>query len=121
MGGAGANTVASLPVQCSGQVVHQAAMQSHLKHDRPVHGRTLFPIWSMTKPITSLAVMMLYERGLFELDDSVAEQIPTFATLKVRGEDGSLLPLARPITYRHLLLHTSGIYAYDGSFHDEGT
>ena len=75
----------------------------------------------MTKPITSLAVMMLYERGLFELDDSVAEQIPTFATLKVRGEDGSLLPLARPITYRHLLLHTSGIYAYDGSFHDEGT
>ncbi len=104
-----------------GQVVHQAAMQSHLKHDRPVHGRTLFPIWSMTKPITSLAVMMLYERGLFELDDSVAEQIPTFATLKVRGEDGSLLPLARPITYRHLLLHTSGIYAYDGSFHDEGT
>ena len=80
------------------RVVHQAAIQSHLKHDRPVHGRTLFPIWSMTKPITSLAVMMLYERGLIELDDSVAEQIPTLATLKVRGGGWGLLPLARPIT-----------------------
>jgi CubicO group peptidase (beta-lactamase class C family)/outer membrane protein assembly factor BamB len=104
-----------------GEVVHQASERSALVHDRPVHGKTLFPIWSMTKPITSLAVMMLLERGFFELDDPIDEKIPAFADMTVRGPDGKGFPLARPITYRHLLLHTSGIYGYDGSFDEEGT
>lgn len=104
-----------------GQVVHQHAVASKQAGDKRVTPDTLFPIWSMTKPITSVAAMMLYERGRFQLDDPVAEVIPALATFKVRGKDGALEPLTQPITFRHLLTHSSGIYGYDGSFHEEGT
>ena len=74
----------------------------------------------MTKPVTSIAAMILYERGAFRLDDDVSRDIPQLAKLKVERDD-TLVPLEKPITYRDLLRHTSGIYGYDGSFHEEGT
>jgi CubicO group peptidase (beta-lactamase class C family) len=74
---------------------------------------TLFRIASMTKPITSTAVMMLFEEGRFLLDDPVGKYLPEFdREMQVvrKTDDGyTLVPATGPITIRHLLTHTSGI------------
>ena len=74
---------------------------------------SIFRIYSMTKPVTSVAVMMLYERGLFELNDPIAKYIPAFADMQVAvgGAHPELqLEKARsPITIHQLLTHTSGL------------
>ena len=84
-----------------------------LESGTPVEHDTLFRIYSMTKPITSAAVMMLYEEGHFSLDDPVGKFIPELASMKVydgMGETGMrLVDQQRPITVRHLLTHTSGL------------
>jgi len=78
----------------------------------------IFRIYSMTKPITSAAVMMLHEEGRFALDDPVAKYLPEFAGLEVGVEvpnpdgDGTVLdtvPCERDMTIRDLLRHTSGL------------
>jgi CubicO group peptidase (beta-lactamase class C family) len=72
----------------------------------------------MTKPITSVAVMMLYEEGRFLLNDPVSKYLPEFKDMMVLNPDrstngqaraDSLVPAKRPITIRHLLTHTSGL------------
>jgi CubicO group peptidase (beta-lactamase class C family) len=74
---------------------------------------TLFRIYSMTKPITSVALMTLFEEGLFQLDDPVAKYIPAFANLGVHagGSLGSFKTTApaRQITLRDLFIHMSGL------------
>ena len=74
---------------------------------------TIFRIYSMTKPITSTALMMLYEQGHFQLFDPVSRFIPAFDGLKVyaggTGADIRLADLQRPVTVRDLLTHTSGL------------
>ena len=80
---------------------------------RPMGTDTIFRICSMTKPITSVAVMMLYEEGHFLLDDPVSTYLPEFAHPKVLVKpvsgDPYSIPAARQITIRDLLRHTSGI------------
>ena len=84
-----------------------------LESGAPVEHDSLFRIYSMTKPITSVAVMMLYEEGRFALDDPVGKFIPELANLKVydgMGERGMrLVDQQQPVTIRHLLTHTSGL------------
>jgi len=84
---------------------------------------TIFRLYSMSKPITSAAAMMLVEDGKLKLDDPVSKYIPAFADLKVgienRDENGKpalkLQPLQRPITIEDLLRHTSGLtYGFVG-------
>ena len=71
---------------------------------------TVVRIYSMTKPLTSVAVMMLYEQGLFQLDDPIANALPCFADMRVyAGEMQEPIPAERGITYRDLLTHTSGL------------
>ena len=74
----------------------------------------LFRICSMTKPITSVAVMMLYEEGKFLLDDPVSKYLPEFKNSKVlvkppSGGEPYTIPATREITIRDLLRHTSGL------------
>jgi CubicO group peptidase (beta-lactamase class C family) len=80
---------------------------------KPMRSDTMFRICSMTKPITSLAVMMLYEEGHFLLDDPISKYLPEFKNPKilvkpVSGESYSI-PATREITIRDLLRHTSGL------------
>ena len=82
---------------------------------RPMAQDSIFRIYSMTKPIVSVGIMMLVEDGHFLLTDPVAKFIPEFANQKVGIEtDGTLelVPVERPITIQDLLRHTSGI-TYD--------
>jgi CubicO group peptidase (beta-lactamase class C family) len=80
---------------------------------KPVADDTLFRIYSMTKPITSVALMMLYEQGLFHLNDPIQRFVPEWAEQRVwvSGEGAALhtVALDRPITFRDLLTHTSGL------------
>jgi CubicO group peptidase (beta-lactamase class C family) len=89
----------------------------------PMTADTIFPIHSVTKTITSMAVMMLVDRGKIALQDPVSKYIPSFAGMKVGVErkDGSgravldQVALRRPVTIEDLLLHTSGItYGFYG-------
>jgi CubicO group peptidase (beta-lactamase class C family) len=88
----------------------QAVGVQDLDTRAPMTERSLFRNYSMTKPITSVAVMMLLEEGRFNLDDPVAKFIPEFKNVVVAGEQGgsSHAPV-QPITIRNLLLHTSGL------------
>lgn len=71
---------------------------------------TVVRLYSMTKPLTSVALMMLYEDGLFQLDDPIEAVLPCFGNMRVwAGEGQEPVPAARPITYRDLLTHTSGL------------
>jgi CubicO group peptidase (beta-lactamase class C family) len=79
----------------------------------PVETDTLWRIYSMTKPVTSVAAMMLYEEGAFELADPVSDFIPSFAAVRVYtgGSDVKqvTVPATEPVRIWHLLTHTAGL------------
>lgn len=79
----------------------------------PVQEETIFRIYSMTKPITSVALLQLYERGHFQLDNPVSRFIPAFKDLQVyaggEGEDMQTVAPARQVTIRDLFMHTAGL------------
>jgi len=79
----------------------------------PIELETIFRIYSMTKPITSIAFMMLFERGLVRLEDPLSRFVPQFKKTKVFGKDRKLLDLDREITIHDLLIHTAGL-SYGG-------
>ena len=89
----------------------------------PMTPDSIFRIYSMSKPITTVAAMMLVEEGKLQLDDPLSKYIPAFANVKVgvekKGEDGAmgldLVPPKRQITIQDLMRHTSGLtYGFFG-------
>jgi CubicO group peptidase (beta-lactamase class C family) len=74
----------------------------------PMEPSDLFRIYSMTKPITSTAVMMLVESGTLGLDEPVSKYVPAFGDVRVWAREGPVTP-HRPMTVRDLLRHTSGL------------
>jgi CubicO group peptidase (beta-lactamase class C family) len=109
------------------ELFYHAADNSHRNkphtpdHNMKAYTRdTLFRIYSMTKPITTVAAMILLERGLLSLDDELSKYIPSFQHVQVfvRGtvEEPVTESLQVPITIQHLLSHTSGItYGFFGA------
>src|SRR5258708_24165678 len=100
-----------------GEVVHfECFGMMDIEANKPMQSDTIFRLFSMTKPITSVAVMMLYEHGYFQLYDSVSKYIPEFKGVKVfsgatpSGVD--LIDAEREMTIQDLLRHTSGL-TYD--------
>jgi CubicO group peptidase (beta-lactamase class C family) len=99
-----------------GRVGHlEAVGYRDIERAAPMETDTLFRIASMTKAVTSVAVMQLYEAGRLALTDPVSRYLPAFAEMEVltapevRGSPYTLEPARRPITIRHLLTHTSGL------------
>ena len=92
-----------------GQVVHhEAAGFQDAAKTKPMSRDTLFRLASMTKPIVSVATMMLMEQGRLKINDPVTNWLPELKDLKVETPNGDV-PLARPMTVQHLLTHTSGL------------
>jgi len=92
-----------------GQVVHfEAAGRNGLDDERPMETDALFRIFSMTKPITTVAAMMLYEEGAFHLGDPVAKYLPELANMQL-SIDGKPVPPQRSMTIEQLMTHTAGL------------
>ena len=84
-----------------------------LEDSRPLREDDIYRIYSMTKPITAVAAMQLYEQGKFRLSDPISTYIPELKDLKVLL-NGELIPAEQPITMHHLLTHTAGFsYGFD--------
>ncbi len=96
-----------------GELVHSASVgHRDAEAGEAMTADTIFRIYSMTKPVVSTALMVLFEEGRFLLEDPVAKYLPAFGACQVLGADGALAPQARPMTVRDLLMHTSGL-TYD--------
>ncbi|QQS46557.1 MAG: beta-lactamase family protein [Acidobacteriota bacterium] len=103
----------------NGKIAYQETFgMADVEAGRPMQMDTIHRIYSMTKPITSVALMMLYEEGKFQLNDPVAKYIPEFAKMQVAVEEKDpqtgkpvmkTVPARRPITVRDLLRHTAGL------------
>ncbi len=97
-----------------GEIVHFSTLgQMDVERDKATERDTIYRIYSMTKPITSVALMMLFEEGRFQLSDPLHEYLPEWASAQVyvSGDDGEFetRPPDRPITVRDLLTHQSGL------------
>lgn len=103
-------------IQRDGQLVHQGLYgQMDVEGKQPMRADTMFRLASMTKAVTTVAALMLYEEGRFLLRDPISKWLPAFADMQVAvngpgGPDGARLEKARrPITVRDLLMHTAGL------------
>ena len=93
-----------------GRVVHHLATGSRgMEVPDPMPLDALFDIASMTKPLTAVAALMLYEEGQITLEDSVSNHIPEFKKPIVLQESGDTTPAEREMSVRHLFTHTSGV------------
>jgi CubicO group peptidase (beta-lactamase class C family) len=121
-----------ITVSRQGRLAHVSGYGSRdLEAGLPVETDTLWRIYSMTKPIASVAAMMLYEEGAFELTDPVSAFIPSFADMRVYAGGSDLRPLTvpatEPVRIWHLLTHTAGltygfhrVHAVDARYRDAG-
>ena len=102
-------------VGLDGKTVYQeVAGHSDVAAKKPLRADAIIRIYSMSKPLTSVAAMTLYEKGKFKFDDPVARYIPAFKDTRVlegKGDKTKLVKPKRPITVRDLFRHTSG-YSY---------
>ncbi|MFC8614908.1 serine hydrolase domain-containing protein [Micromonospora purpureochromogenes] len=97
-----------------GEIAHSSTYgMRDVEAGAPVERDTLWRIYSMTKPITSVAAMMLWEEGHFELNDPISRWLPEFADVRVFDKGSALkpytVPAIEPIRVWHLLTHTSGL------------
>jgi len=93
-----------------GNTVYFHAQNSLKPGDKDVSPHTIFPMWSMSKPITIVAMMILYENGLIDFDDPVSKYIPQFADVQCIGSDG-VYDCVNELKIIHLMTHRSG-YSY---------
>ena len=96
------------------KIVYNNIFNSQKEGDKEITDNTIFPIWSMSKPITITAVMTLLEKGLISLDDDVAKYIPAFKNLNCKNSDGEIYECEKKLKLIHLMTHRSG-YGYYGN------
>lgn len=114
--------VVGLAVEADGIVYLGAFGRQDVGNDVPMATDTIFRIASMTKPVTSVAVMMLVQEGDLGLDDAVSQYLPAFEdqqvieTFNAADKTYTTRPAATPMTIRQLLTHTSGLgYAFSNA------
>lgn len=95
-------------------LMHEAMGYQNVEDQVPMSTDTIFRIFSMTKPVTGTALMMLWDEGKFQLDDPVEMHLPELAGMQVfieQNEDGSWVtePADHPMTVRELMSHTGGL------------
>ena len=108
-GDAGSNVVF---IHKNGKTIYHNIQNSNKKGDKLITDQTLFPIWSMSKPITTVAVLILREKNLLQFDDPVSKFIPSYANLKCKSDYG-VVDCNNELKVIHLLTHRSGLVYYD--------
>ena len=92
-----------------GEIIHEDAVGfADIDAGTPLRTDSLFRIYSMTKPVVTVAALQQIEDGLYTLDTPVTAFLPEFGALQVSGEDGELRPVSATMTIRHLMTHTAG-------------
>ncbi|RPG71442.1 MAG: class A beta-lactamase-related serine hydrolase [Flavobacteriaceae bacterium TMED120] len=95
-----------------GHMIYHHIENSKKPGDKNIDGETIFPVWSMSKPITIVSVMTLVEAGKIKLEDPVSKYIPSFNSLVCKGSTGNY-PCENQMTVYHLMTHRSGLKYYD--------
>jgi CubicO group peptidase (beta-lactamase class C family) len=99
-----------------GKVVHFEAQGWRYKEEnQPMEKDDIFSLMSMTKPIVSTALMMLWEDGKFMLDDPISKWLPAYSKMMVSDPVLGRVPATHPITIRNILTHTSGLSLEPGN------
>ena len=98
-------------VSKNGEVVYHHIENSNKIGDKTITDKTLFPIWSMTKPITTVAALILKEKNLLDFDDPVSKYIPVFKNLMCKSKEG-IIPCKNEIKIIDLITHLSGLCYY---------
>jgi CubicO group peptidase (beta-lactamase class C family) len=96
-----------------GKILYHHIENSKNPNAKAIDNNTIFPIWSMSKPITIVAMMILHEKGLINFEDKVSKYIPEFENIKCKGDDG-IYKCKKDLTLFHLMTHRSG-YKYYGN------
>ena len=100
-----------------GELVFNHIENSMIKGDQLITNETIFPIWSMSKPITIVAMMILHEKGLIDFNDSVSKYIPAFSKPICENKNGTY-PCNSQLKLIHLMNHRSGYVYYDRYYVD---
>jgi len=100
-----------------GELIYNQIVNSNKLGDKDITNETIFPIWSMSKPITTVAMMILYDRGLYKLDDNLSKYLPEYENVNCKGEEG-VYPCKNKIKVIDLLTHRSG-YTYYSDIYGE--
>ncbi|MBJ38920.1 MAG: serine hydrolase [Gammaproteobacteria bacterium] len=113
----------SFAVMRRGRLVYYNAFgHARRETEQPMAADTIHRIYSMSKPITSVALLTLYEQGKFQLDDPIEKYLPEFAEMRVLTGGSAAQPVTRhataSITPRHIMTHTAGLtYGFEGVPH----
>ena len=95
-----------------GKIQFSSVVNSGREGDADITDETIFPIWSMSKPITIVAMMLLYEDGKYDFNDNVSKYIPNYKNLKCKNDDDEVYNCKNELKVIHLLTHTSGYRYY---------
>jgi len=105
--------VSALVWQDGQEAYFGAAGMADREAGKPMRRDTIVQIFSMTKPVTGVALMQLWEQGKFGLDDPLSRYLPEYADMKVMDAQGVVVPANRPILIRDVMRHTAG-FSYGG-------
>jgi len=97
-----------------GKVIYSNIVNSGALGDKDISDNTIFPIWSMSKTVTTVAMMILLDEGKYDLNDNVADYLPEYENINCKGPDG-LYPCEKKLKIIHLLTHRSGYTYYANS------
>ena len=95
------------------KIIYKQVVNSGKDGDKDINDDTIFPVWSMSKPITTVAMMSLFEDGLIDFSDNVSDYIPSFKNIKCKGKIDQIYKCQNSLKIIHLMTHRSGYKYYN--------
>ena len=95
------------------KIIYKQVVNSEKEGDKNINDETIFPVWSMSKPITTVAMMTLFEDGLIDFNDNVSDYIPSFKNIKCKGKVDQIYECENSLKIIHLMTHRSGYKYYN--------
>ena len=95
------------------KIIYKEVVNSEKKGDKNINDETIFPVWSMSKPITTVGMMTLFEDGLIDFNDNVSDYIPSFKNIKCKGKVDQIYECENSLKIIHLMTHRSGYKYYN--------